>query len=303
MRPAVRFTLAWAAATFTTLFYSEFLFWNEGPVAALAAGDGAAIALYLAFYALGALALAAALSRAGGIGVAGWPAWILAGAIYGWVIEAAVVPASYEDPPGSFFWTALGWHVPVDILWGVWISPVLLARARLLVAALACAGTGIVWGGWTTWIWVDTVPTLAGFTRHTLLAAPFGILGLWGMARLGDAFALPSRWLRGVILVLIAVLFALTGSAMPFWALALAALMAVTWIAIPPRAYEGRTDPVHLSPARYALPFLVPAFAVATYAACLSTGWSLPLGTTVKALTVVAVAAWLAALLRGFTYR
>lgn len=56
------------------------------------------------------------------------PALLLAGAIYGWMLEGSIVATTYEALPWSLSFTGLAWHMPLEVLIG-WYGIQRLLRA------------------------------------------------------------------------------------------------------------------------------------------------------------------------------
>ena len=291
----VQVALALLGATLTTYFFSELLFWNEGVAQALLSLNPAAQALFLGYYGFCALVLAAALSRGAGPDGPTFMVWVLAGCLFGWIVEAAVVPAAYESPPGSFLWTSVAWHMPVDVVWGVWLLPMILRTASMSRAMLACAATGVGWGVWATWIWVDTQIPLALFAQFVLLASLPGLLGLWLLTRYGAALSCLKRPLANGAAIAALILFALTGSLVPVWGAILGAIVVLTWGLIPAR--YAADAPLPPAPAKVMPLFLIPICALGTYAICVSLNAGIPTTFVVMSLVtgslgMVAVAIW-----------
>jgi hypothetical protein len=143
-----------AASAYVLAFYSEYVFLNA-PAFTLAAGVVAASAqLPLAlvemtlWYLLPAYALLIALER---YRVRGLWGLMLAGALYGIVVEGVVVTQMYEALPWSLSWTALSWHVLIDVWLGWWLTRCVLQRRRWQWSAAYAVGLGLFWGLWATW--------------------------------------------------------------------------------------------------------------------------------------------------------
>lgn len=257
-----------------TLFFSEFVFANEGPVNGLLQGGLGHAALHLAgltlFYALFALVFAAALSLNPGGGLA---AVLLAGAVLGWAIEGMVIPVVYEAVPFSFLWTSIAWHTVIDVGVGLVILPLCLQARRRWIAPVAFAATGLFWGYWMTWTWADAAPLdLAAQAQVVGLTYPLLPLGLAGLAVGGATLQHMPVWLRWSVLAAGGLLAAAVGAPFLPWPLVLAMLVALTVLALrglPPRGemWARLAGPIRYRRLGWSL--LTPGCAVLSYALCL----------------------------------
>lgn len=206
--------------------WSEFVFYNEDPAAkllsALERGGRAAlanIAEMAVFYVIPSSFLLGLVALAGSHGSA---RILLLGALTGFAIEGAMVPAIYEAVPFSFLWTSVAWHGPVTVALGVFWLPHLFARASLPVAACAMVALGGLWGLWTTWTWggagftAITPEAFGRFAAATTAMMGLGYLALWAAGWPG--LGLP-RWLAWLLLLPAGLFFVLQGLAVPVLAL------------------------------------------------------------------------------------
>ena len=164
------------ARALVLLAFSEFLFFNEGPVGHfLGAPDAMNKALQIAelivFYCLpGSLLLALEPM------MTSWPRTILAGAFVGWSIEAAMVPVAYENVPFSFFWTSVSWHAMIDVCVGwVFLRRVMItgtAVSKIIYAVVL----GFVTAIWSTWAWSDLAFEIAQFAE--IFAVALALIGV-----------------------------------------------------------------------------------------------------------------------------
>jgi len=237
MRVAVdglRLAGALTGAGLVTLFFSEFFFFNEAPALSVigAPSPGAAVAgiaaLWL-FYIGFALVLGAALSAARS---ARWEALVLAGCLFGWTVEGTAVPVVYEAVPVSWFWTAVGWHMPVDVLLGVFGLAWLMRRSWVVAAAGALL-LGCLWGAWTTWTWSDGARIAPeAFARYAATTGGALVLGTALLAPLVPWLWAMPRWLCGAAGLTALAFAGLTGLAHPVGAAGLSALVALTCLAL-----------------------------------------------------------------------
>lgn len=195
------------------MFFSEFLFMNEEPVRMvmqLLAPPASAPLELLAlsgFYMFAAWALLLLLPYAQPHGLAGI---FLAGCLYGWIVEGAVVPAVHEAPPVSWIWTSVSWHAPIDVFIGLFILRRALAAPGPLRSLILHTLAGIGWGVWSTWTWGDpdglrlTVAEFASFAAMTSILWAIGLFFMaraqaWESTRFERGFVLALAWLLALI--------------------------------------------------------------------------------------------------------
>jgi len=180
---AVKIATAILARACVLLAFSEFAFFNEEPVTAFLAasgpvGKGVLLVELIAFYCVPAsllLALEPLMTTPARV--------LLAGAFVGWSIEAVLVPASYENVPLSYFWTAITWHATINVALGwVVLRGVLLKRGLAMRVASAVLLGGLV-ALWSTWTWDAIGLTLTGFgvvlfTTILLVVIGYALSGL-----------------------------------------------------------------------------------------------------------------------------
>lgn len=258
-------------------FFSEYFFLNEEPaLGLLEAGRAGPVALALGllelvlWYALPAYLMLVVISL---FRVRTPWALVLAGALYGFVVEGAIVWQLYEGLPFTIGWTALGWHVLLDVLLGwYWVQRVLQQRVPWRTAVLATA-LGLYWGVWATWYGVEQ-PLM-----RPAEFAPFALAtgGLWVLAHFGLSCLLnhgfePTRvevW--GLMLLLVALFFVQIVLIIPFALLVLPPLIAITLFALwRNRRVERRKNVVSALRGQVkvrdaALLLLTPLVAAATY--------------------------------------
>jgi len=292
------------------LVFSEFVFLNEGVVAPLLTGEDGFGALLqtgemLLFYLLFGAIFAAVVSAYGAATV---PALLLAGAICGWGIEAVLVPLVYEAVPYSFAWPSLGWHMLIDVAFGLFLLPALLAARSRLVAVTLLVFIGLLWGAWASWIWIEDLrPTPWRFAVFAavviaLLAAGYALLG-WAGA---DAFSFGRRE-RATIGIIAVALGAVTGSPYMPWPLIVAALAGLALLALARGARRRRgfgrlpLAERRLPPARLALLALVAPTATLSYAWMYAGTRMIEVDLIAAPLMLAGTVIFLWALLREFT--
>lgn len=260
-------------AAMILLAFSEYIFVNEGPVAALLGAASprvfvATLGAMLAFYLPAGLLLAAL-----GPAMSTWTRALLVGAFVGWAIEAAMVPAAYEAVPVSYLWTSVSWHAVIDVCLG-YLAFRLVMRRSWRAGLAGAVAVGFAWGVWATWVWDVARLSLIDFA---LMAAV--IVGLWTLGTLlaDRSGATMPRWTLWAAVAMNGLLWALHVPAYPVAAAGLALLAGITGLALrrappgPGLFVTGRPPPW-----RYVLPALSGGVAVVTYAVVLRTGPPIP---------------------------
>lgn len=268
--------VATLSAALVLSFASEFLFVNESPSESFVRGNLAEnYAVLLAVYGFAAACFLHFLEK---YRVRGWPSLLLAGSLYGWVVEGVVVPQAHEAPPLSYLWTAVSWHGLVDVLL-VWVLLRRLVHGRApRRTAVVAAGLGLAWGVWATWLATDSPEKLLEHREFVDLAwvTSIGwILGAYLTERGGTCFR--PTWF-GRFLLGLGILLGGTGWMLVFLPHSPFLLIPVglTWLALKLRARRVRPGsiledfPRDPPPTTHYLPLLlVPFMATLSYAACL----------------------------------
>lgn len=269
---ALRVLAAILARACVLLAFSEYIFFNEGPVLSLLDQPSPLafaehLLVMIGFYCVSGVLLLVLEPH-----MTTWPRVLIAGAFVGWSIESVIVPVAYENIPFSYVWTSITWHALIDVALG-WV---LLRRAlfgpRLGSALTAVFALGVLTTLWTTWAWGEVDLTATRFT--TIIATITALLALgYGLDR-----AQPAPLHTGPVLFwsAIAINLALwTMIAIPYpvaaAGLALVALAntALLWRAARPPAI---LPPAPASPLRLALLLLVPVAALPPFWAVATTG-------------------------------
>lgn len=269
---------------FILMFFSEFLFMNEGPVRLVLripddpVSAGLELLAFSGFYMLSAWALLLLLPYARPHGIAGL---FLAGAVYGWIVEGSVVPVVHEAPPISWIWTSVSWHAPIDMLLGLYILRAALAASGSARSLFLHALVGIGWGLWSTWTWGDpdglrlSTAEFAWFAAATSALWAFGLL-LMSRARVWEAASF-ERWGLLAAAWIMALIWA--SAALPFSVgpLVLAAL-AILAVTRPARVARRSKDLPSGSFPIWRLSHIALAAAMATGTAwvCADLGWLIP---------------------------
>ena len=284
--------------------WSEFVFFNEGPAETLRAamaGDGAALGALTELFLLYAIPATLLIGLMGRFGARGSARVLLMGALTGYAIEGAMVPAVYEAVPFSYLWTSVAWHGPVTIGLGLFLLPWLMARGSWPRRALTLAALGAGWGVWTTWAWADPgfaplpVGAFAGYAATTtcIMGLGYALLAVarWPGPRL-------PRWASYALMSPSLLLFAVQGLAQPLGALGLFAILGALVLALARLGRAEAAPPAH-SPRNWAALPLLPLAALVSYAAVLTTG--LPLGAEdlISLSFAVLLGVWVVGVIRG----
>lgn len=277
---------------------SELAFVNELPVISLLRSESlfggvTAIAFLVGFYLVPAALLYALEGSA-----TGWATVLLVGALVGWSIEGALVPAVYEAPPFSFIWTSAAWHAPIEVGVALYLIPHFLARNSLNLKGVAAAiGIGVVWAVWAIWTWPDLTLSLSEFATlvGVVTSAIWVGYALVFGRNAGQRCSMNASRVFIVVNLVLAVLWAVS---FPVFAAMLAALVALNIFALmrgararPPLA--RRTLPRKTSAAYLAI---TGASAVAAYWCELTFGAPIPTEDVVLLVFLPGSLAWVAAL-------
>jgi hypothetical protein len=282
------------------LFFSEFVFFNPGAASGLVGGIRSGpvavaewLAVFVGFYSIPAAVFLVALDRFR-VGTLG--GLVLAGALYGWGVEGVVVGQMYEALPFSVSWTALGWHVLVDVVLGWYLLRAVLRRNDLLATGLAAAGLGIAWGLWATWPWTESPATPpATFAAFAAVGGVVWLVATVALDSVGEPRLGATDAEVGVVGVVAAGTFALgVVPAVPVAVAVLPPLVLVTLVALRRTAPADDREATFVPPSgtvewrQHAVLSLVPVVAAATYAGAYAVELALPLVDVVAPLLLVA---------------
>ncbi len=224
-------TILWSLASgYLLTFYSEFLFYGQANDPGTPTPSAAELLTLWLIYTLMAYLLAALIRR---YRVRGLAALLVVGALYGWMLEGMVVATVYAELPFSISFTALAWHMPIDVLLGLYWMPRWLRTASFRRVAAVSAGLGLLWGFWATWPWQAGVqpPAPEAFGAFSLLTVGLLILAYWLLGRLKPPR--PSRWAEGLAWGALLLWYALgTLPAVPVSLLVLPVLLGSGWWAL-----------------------------------------------------------------------
>lgn len=187
------------AAGFLLFFFSERLFWTV-----FKPGDSIAdlVVTWLAYSVLGCVLLNI-LKRCGGSEL---PRVALAGAVYGWLAEGALVGTLYGTEssapfPLSIVQTALSWHMLISAGIGWHFLTGAIRQGSPRKTALISAGIGLFWAIWAPFQWRETPPMIVPISSFVAHAAITGIFLAIACAILsGSAWSLYKPGWFGLIL-------------------------------------------------------------------------------------------------------
>lgn len=283
LRRLARHVLLALASGYVLFFYSERLFF-----AAFRPGDS------LADYAIAWLAYSAAgyllLAIVRGLRVRGWAGVLVAGGIFGWIVEGVWAPTLYGTEPSapfplSILITAIQWHALITVLLGWYALPRLLRRDRRGWTLATAVGIGLAWGAWAPFQWGETPPVImtpAGFAAYA--AGTWGLLvaAYWALDRLRFCDFRPARAAVWVILALHAAVFVAL-DLLPLGVrtlLILPPLLAVglglLWIARGGEESALETFAAPVAPRQYLALLITPLAATAAYVLALAAGEKWP---------------------------
>ena len=128
------------------------------------------------------------------------PRVALAGAVYGWLGEGALVGTLYGTEssapfPLSIVQTGLSWHMLISVVVGWHFLTGSVREGSFVKTALIAAGVGLFWAAWAPFQWRETPPvvvSIGAFVTHAainglLLAIACGVLssGAWNRYKPG----------------------------------------------------------------------------------------------------------------------
>lgn len=167
---------------------SEALFWGFPPVP----GDPVTLGFTVLVY---AAVFAAVLAAAQVTGAAGVPGLVLAGALFGFLIEGVVVDTMMWGVPITLVWVPLAWHMPLTVL--ATLAALRQDGRGLWLAVPALVVAGVVNAGYFPTVRAD-LPGLGAVLAYQLPFLAVAMAGHLWLDRLGPR-ALAPRWLGWVL--------------------------------------------------------------------------------------------------------
>lgn len=196
------------ASGFVLCFFSERLFWS-----AFRPGDsiGDLVVTWLAYSVLACL-LINVVSR---FRVHRAEQVFLAGAIYGWLAEGALVGTLYGTEasapfPVSIVCTGLSWHALISVLVGWHFLRRSFLEFRPWKALGWSAGIGLFWGLWGTFLWREAPPVIVSipaFATHAFVCTVLLMLSYAVMRRLPPESSRPGWIGLGFSVLLLGVFY------------------------------------------------------------------------------------------------
>lgn len=309
--------LALYGSAIILMFFSEFLFVNEGMVAilisklqinlALAIGELFIFSTYYALFTFPFLALLSHYKVNTLLGL------FLAGAIFGWAAEALVVPAAYEIFPYSFVWTSISWHPLIDVLIGWYFVRLVMRNKNVLWNLTMFISLGVFWAIWSTWYWTGEstgsfeIITPSEFSIFAYATGIFWIMGMLIADNFGRGGFYPTKWEVGLVALVTLVSFSITALPFLFLSLLLLPLIALTIFAL--RKGRGATGQssitANLDEAKpewwkYILALLTPLTATLIYPWLFKMQLHIPIEDIILVVMLIAVATFSWAIVKPF---
>lgn len=194
MNPLRNLVIA-VANGYVLTFYSEFLFYGQLSDPGTPVPGVTDLLLLWGIYSLMAYVLLTLIRR---YRVGGVPALLVAGAAYGWMLEGGIVATVYEELPFSLSFTALAWHMPIDVLFGWYFVQEWLRTRPFAFNFRAALFAGLLWGLWAVWPAQVTALRPAWFAGFALSTVGLLLAAYWLIGRVGLSAFQPRR--GGVIL-------------------------------------------------------------------------------------------------------
>ncbi|HHB83242.1 MAG TPA: hypothetical protein ENK61_07210 [Devosia sp.] len=286
------------------MFFSEYFFVNEQPVAQLLVTLKTspllaipALVSFAGFYTFFTYPMLMALSH---FNVRTLSGLLLAGALFGWATEGLTIPVVYQDMPVSFVFPSIGWHALIDVLIGWYLVRLGMRGFGPFGNGVMFVALGVAWGVWATWYWgaeEGVAPLLPDeFVLLVLASAGFWILGMMLADRFAAMAFRASRWEVAFIIILALGLVGVM--AYPYLPVSIAivplvgaSVLAMWW---GKNLGEGQTVLQRLSSETvpkwtYVLAFLTPVSAISTYWVVFETKVQVPTQTIVLTLLSIGV--------------
>lgn len=224
-------------------FFSEFLFFNEGPAFSMieAFENGTLILMLFELGVWYALALAPFLWIIEHFRVRDVWGLFLAGTAAGFFIEGLIIPVFYFELPFSLVWVSMSWHPLVCVVFGWWLYQRWLRKWNVWQVAGLNALLGFVWGSWATWP-VGNETELTGeimqyvpaetFTFFAFSATAMLLVGNILVDRFGSGSYQLSKMEAVILTLLTGGLFVLIVLSVGVLAFALVMVMFILWLGL-----------------------------------------------------------------------
>ncbi len=281
-------------------FFSEMLFFNEGPAYSVIGllDDPLLLVGHLVELGLWYSVVAAPVL---------WAMWrfnvhsiwglFLVGCLFGFLIEGLVVPAIYFELPNSLLWVATTWHPLICVMLGWWGVRRIMQRGSLVQTISLMVVLGLFWGTWTTILigaevdqevagdvvrvgeTFEPIP-IAQFAAFTFITTTVWAIGNLLVDRVGTRDYQPGR-IQQIVIALIAL------AALGLMAMTVQVLVAVLgvavlllWLGLARNArVEARPNIfsqfTRIPLLHHSLIYITPAVGTLTYDTMISNGWVL----------------------------
>lgn len=313
LSPFVQHLATLVGTSIILLFFSEYYFFNEGPVKGVVDGRGGDILILastilelILFYAIFAYFLLGGLYW---FSVRTSTDLFLIGALVGWATEGIIIPVVYEAVPISIIWPSVAWHSLVDVLLGWYLIRRVMRLNRPHYSIIMFTLLGAIWGAWVTWFWADPeglqplVP--ADFTFFAFLTATIWALGMLLVDYAGTTTFRIGRWEGRLVFAFSGVMALLMAGTMFPFSLVIIPFIWLTVRALRrPRNVSSKPIAVYLTPKpawwQYPLTLLMPLTASMIYPLFYNANQGLPSEDVIFTLVLGGTIWLLIAWRRGF---
>lgn len=167
-----------------------------------------------------------------------FPELVLAGAFYGWFIEALVAMTTFGIAgiplPFSLSWTALSWHMLISVVLVWWLHRRAMGRGFLPALGYSI-GLGAFWALWNMTWFLENPPItndLSLYSINAFAVVLLMILGHWLMGNRMTRF-MPTRAEGiGLLAIIVAYFTAVTVTTVSFLALGVPLLAALLYVSV-----------------------------------------------------------------------
>ncbi len=163
-------------------FHSEVMFWSRWRPSDTLTG---LVEAWLV-YSIPSFFLLLALSRLGSDDA---DSAILAGAVFGWLVEGVIVQEAYAAFPFQLVWTPLAWHALISVLLGLHLAGRALGEWSAPRSAAFFAAVGAFWGFWATYWKLED-----GFAIPVKDFASYALFGALTLSASYVALSLSRPW-------------------------------------------------------------------------------------------------------------
>jgi hypothetical protein len=232
---------------------------------------------------------------------------ILAGSVYGWLVEGVVVQTMYDVFPLQISWTGLAWHALISVVLGWYYVKKTVGEHSYGKTLTISLLIGLFYGFWAITWWVEdqVIVPLGEFSLYLwsssiLLMVSYAITDLIQV----DSYT-PSQVEKGIVLIVLGFFFAATVWIQPLALFILPSLLIITWKALQKNTapsseqsyiqlLQGDKNIMH-----YGILLCIPAITTVVYACALSLSILFPTNIVVyMVLTPLGFACYMLAILK-----